>query len=85
MSVCAIAVFPRRLSARPSKKTSIMDIASMCLAVFPCVLCVCVCMCLKPDNPEAVPSSKFTSVLTELTGIPTQSGGDRQCISSLSY
>lgn len=46
---------------------------------------VCLCMCVKPDNPEPVPSTKFTSVLTELSGLPSQSGGDRQCISSLSY
>ena len=47
--------------------------------------CVCLCMCLKPDNPVPVPSTKFTSVLTELSGLPSERGGDRQCISSLGY
>lgn len=43
------------------------------------------CVCLKTDNTVSVSSTKFTSVLTELSGLPFHIGGDRQCISSLRY
>lgn len=48
-------------------------------------VCVCVRVYLKLDSSESVPTTKFTRVLAELSGLPSQSGGDRQCISSLSY
>lgn len=58
-----MTAFPSKQSARPSEKTTITAAAFMSLAVF-------LCVCLKLDRSESVPSTKFTSVLTELSGSP---------------
>lgn len=81
-TVLHIACSPEQENNHHEQRARVSGHVSICLWIY---VYVCVCVHLKLDSSESVPTTKFTSVLTELSGLPSQSGGDRQCISSLSY